>query len=67
MNVTPEIATVSVSLAVPMTVALLRFMPRRNAPGLATDLAAMSATLSHVQADIQEIKRDLRDLRRKVA
>lgn len=59
-----DAALTLLSFSVPITVAIMKLVPKREvSSAVASDIAAIQATLQHIQGDITDIRRDIRDLR----
>jgi hypothetical protein len=55
-----EVSLALLSASITLTAEICKFVPRRiNTPNVQADIAAINATLSHIQGDIKEIKREL--------
>jgi len=59
-----EIALSLLSGSIPLTALIVKYIPRRlTLPNVTAEIAAITATLAHIQGDIKEIKRELFYLR----
>lgn len=66
--ITAEVAMTAVAGCIPLTAAIIKFVPRRvrATPDLQAEIAAINTALRFIQRDMSELKSDIRELRGKL-